>query len=134
MKEILSTHEAPPAFFNRRVFRDAAITLGLSFIGGFVLGFLRSMLGISWDAYGILIGVSNLCSCLLGGFISGLNVTKNVLIRHLQAVGLLVWLFGLLNIALGITDFAGFIISALVIAPCLALGGWLSGFFAKGQS
>lgn len=134
MKEILSTPEAPRAFFNRRVFRDMAITLGLSFVGGFVLGFMRSPLGISWDAYEILIGASNLLSCLLGGFISGLSVPKHARLKHLQAVGLLVWLFGLINIALGVTDFAGFILSVLVIAACLALGGWSAGFFDKRQS
>jgi hypothetical protein len=134
MKDILSTPGAPRAFFNRRVFRDMAITLGLSFVGGFGLGFLRSLFGISWDAYEILIGASNLLSCLLGGFISGLSVPRHARFRHLQAVGLLVWLFGLINIALGVTDFAGFILSVLVIAACLALGGWSAGFFDKRQS
>jgi hypothetical protein len=53
------------------------------------------------------------------------------LVRHLQAVGLLVWLFGLVNVAMGITDFAGFIFSSVFVAACLALGGWISGFFAS---
>jgi hypothetical protein len=131
MKEF--PQESPPevSFFNGKVFRNAAITIGLSFVGGFLIGILRSMGGFSMNSYILLIGASNLFSITLGGVISGLSVPRESLVRHLQAVGLLVWLFGLVNVALGITDFAGFIFSSVFVAACVALGGWISGLLAN---
>jgi len=131
MQEIPNEPSPPPSFLNAKVFRNAAITLGLSFLGGFLVGMARGMGGFSTDSYWFLVGASNLLSCTLGGVISGLSVPRETLVRHLQAVGLLVWLFGLVNVAMGITDFAGFIFSSVFVAACLALGGWISGFFAS---
>jgi hypothetical protein len=131
MKEILPEHPQIKPFFNGKVFRNAAITIGLSFVGGFLVGMARGMGGFSMNSYILLIGASNLFSITLGGVISGLSVPRESLVRHLLAVGLLVWLFGLLNVALGIIDFEGFIFSIVVVAACLALGGWISGLFAN---
>ena len=131
MKEILPEPPQSAPLFNGKVFRNAAITIGLSFVGGFLIGILRSMGGFSMNSYILLIGASNLFSITLGGVISGLSVPRESLVRHLQAVGLLVWLFGLVNVALGITDFAGFIFSSVFVAACVALGGWISGLLAN---
>ena len=131
MRELQPKSAEPTAFFNAKVFRNAAITIGLSFVGGFLIGILRSMGGFSMNSYILLIGASNLFSITLGGVISGLSVPRESLVRHLQAVGLLVWLFGLVNVALGITDFAGFIFSSVFVAACVALGGWISGLLAN---
>jgi hypothetical protein len=134
MKEILPEPPQSAPFFNGKVFRNAAITIGLSFVGGFLIGILRSMGGFSMNSYILLIGASNLFSITLGGVISGLSVPRESLVRHLQAVGLLVWLFGLVNVALGITDFAGFIFSSVFVAACVALGGWISGLLANSRA
>ena len=131
MKEFPNEPSPSAPFFNGKVIRNASITIGLSFVGGFLVGMARGMGSFSGDSYWFLIGASNLLSITLGGVISGLSVPRGALVRHLQAVGLLLWLFGLLNVALGITDFAGFIFSIVVVAACLALGGWISGLFAN---
>ena len=134
MKEF--PQESPPevSFFNGKVFRNAAITIGLSFVGGF-LGLMLLVMGeFSMNSYILLIGASNLFSITLGGVISGLSVPRESLVRHLLAVGLLVWLFGLVNVALGIIDFTGFIFSSVIVAACVALGGWISGLFANSRA
>jgi hypothetical protein len=131
MKEILPEPPQIKPFFNGKVFRNAAITIGLSFVGGFLVGMARGMGSFSMDSYWFLIGASNLLSITLGGVISGLSVPRVALVRHLQAVGLLVWLFGLLNVALGIMDFEGFVFSSVFVAACVALGGWISSLFAN---
>ena len=130
MKEFPQSPSPEASFFNGKVFRNAAITIGLSFVGGFVIGFLKSASGIPGGTYVILIGLSNLLSCTLGGLIAGLSVPKTFRIRHLQAVGVLVWLFGLINIPLGYNDFIGFIFSVVPVALCLALGGWVAGMIS----
>ena len=134
MKEILPEPPQSASFFNAKVFRNAAITIGLSFVGGFLIGILRSMGGFSMNSYILLIGASNLFSITLGGVISGLSVPRESLVRHLLAVGLLVWLFGLVNVVLGIIDFTGFIFSSVIVAACVALGGWISGLFANSRA
>ena len=126
MKEFTPESSPPTPFFNGKVYRNAAITIGLSFVGGFLVGMANGMGGFSADGYMFLVGISNLLSCTLGGVISGLSVPRETIIRHLQAVGLLVWLFGLVNVALEITDFAGFIFSSIFVAACLAIGGWIA--------
>jgi len=131
MKEFPNEPSPSAPFFNGKVFRNAAITIGLSFVGGFLVGMARGMGGFSMNSYILLIGASNLFSITLGGVISGLSVPRESLVRHLQAVGLLVWLFGLLNVALGIIDFTGFIFSSVIVAACVALGGWISSLFTN---
>ena len=131
MKEILPEPPQSASFFNAKGFRNAAITIGLSFVGGFLVGMIRGMAEFSMNSYILLIGASNLFSITLGGVISGLSVPRESLVRHLLAVGLLVWLFGLVNVALGIIDFTGFIFSSVIVAACVALGGWISGLFAN---
>lgn len=126
MKEEIQTPVSAPAFFNKDVFIDAAIIIGLTFLGGAVIGFIRSAGGMSSSAHLMFIVVSNLGGVVLGSFIAGLRFTRGSLVRHLQAVGVLVWLFGLVNIALGITDVIQFVFSSFLIAILVALGGWLS--------
>jgi hypothetical protein len=126
MQEIPNEPSPTPPFLNAKVLRNAAITIGLSFLGGLFVGMARGVGGFSADGYMFLIAVSNLLSCTLGGVISGLSVPREAVVRHLQAVGLLVWLFGLVNVAMGITNFIGFLISSVFVAACLALGGWIA--------
>ena len=126
-----SSTEIP--FFNIKVFRDAAITISLSFVGAFlvVVGMIRGIGGFSMNGYIILAKSSGMVSITLGIIISGLGVPQKSKAKHLQAVGLLVWLSGLLNVALGITDFGGFILSSVFVASYIALGGWISRLFAN---
>jgi hypothetical protein len=134
MRELQPKSAEPTAFFNAKVFRNAAITIGLSFVGGFVIGFLKSAGGMPVGTYVTLIGLSNLLSCVLGGLIAGLSVSKPVRVGHLQAVGLLVWLFGLINVPLGHNDIIGFFFSAIPVALCLALGGWIAGMLSDNKA
>jgi hypothetical protein len=125
-----------PSFLNAKVFRDAGITLALSFVGGLVIGFTTAYfrLQIEEESSVAFVGLSNIACTVLGGFIAGLRTPPAHLLRHLSAVGLIIWLFGLVNIALGFIDFEGFLLTAFVIAPSLALGGWLSQVFNRAKS
>jgi hypothetical protein len=71
MKEFTPESSPPTPFFNGKVYRNAAITIGLSFVGGFLVGMARGMGGFSADGYMFLVAISNLLSCTLGGVISG---------------------------------------------------------------
>jgi hypothetical protein len=125
-----------PSFLNTKVFRDAGIALVLSFVCGFLIGFTQgnSRLQIDEEAEVAFVGLSNIACLVLGGFIAGLRTPPAYLVRHLSAMGLIIWLFGLVNIALGYADFEGFLLSAFIIVPGLALGGWLSQVFNKAKA
>ena len=123
MKKLPQDSSAEIPFFNGKVFRDAAITIGLSFVAGFlvVVG-MDFRFSMNDDMHLLSVGLST----TLGGIISGLSVPHESMVRHLQAVGFLVWLFELLNVALGTKDFIGFILSLFFVAVYIALGGWIS--------
>ncbi len=46
MREETQTTEDKP-YFNKNVFIDAAIVLGLTFVGGFAIGFAGAVVGMS---------------------------------------------------------------------------------------
>ena len=112
------------SFFNVGVFRNAVISIGLSFIGGLLVGMgeLSMRIVLCFIAAFIIL-------IMLGGIISKLGVPQETLFRHLQAV----WLFGFLSLYLGIKDFIGFILSIVFAASYIALGGWMYGFLVKSE-
>jgi hypothetical protein len=125
MREETQTTEDKP-YFNKSVFIDAAIVLGLTFVGGFAIGFVGAVVGMSAQAQNNFMIISNAGGVILGSFIAALRTKSGSLVRHLQAVGTLVWLFNLVNVAFGIISFLQFLFSAIITALLVALGGWLS--------
>lgn len=117
------------AFFNLKVIRDAAITLGLVLMGGFLLGVSRAAFSIPDGTYAKLTDLTNICGLFFGGIIAAYRLPRLNLIRHLAAVGILVWSFCLLNLALGYMDIFGFIYSGFFVAALLSVGGFFSWFF-----
>jgi|APGre2960657444_1045066.scaffolds.fasta_scaffold04659_2 hypothetical protein len=133
MREIQAPAQKTPRFFSKKVFLHAATIWLLSFGGGVVVGFAKGAGQMSTNSYFILLAASNLISLTLGGVIAGLSVPRLELGRHLQAVGLLLWISGLVNVALGALNFVQFILSVLFIVIFLALGAWISGFINKSR-
>ncbi len=125
MREETQTTEDKP-YFNKSVFIDAAIVLGLTFVGGFAIGFVGAVVGMSAQAQNNFMIISNAGGVILGSFIAALRTKSGSLVRHLQAVGTLVWLVNLVNVAFGIISFLQFLFSAIITALLVALGGWLS--------
>ncbi len=125
MREETQTTEDKP-YFNKDVFIDAAIVLGLTFVGGFVIGFAGAVVGMSAQVQNNYMVISNAGGVILGSFIAARRTKSGSLVRHLQAVGTLVWLFNLVNVAFGVISFVQFLFSAIITALLVALGGWLS--------
>lgn len=123
----------PPPFLHGRVFVHAGLIILLTFIAGVVAGFVAAAQRISISKLSMILGLSNLFMISLGGFFVGLRVPRPDLPRHLGAVGLIVWLFGLLNVFLGYVNIEQFLLSALFIAVSLALGGWIAGLISSNQ-
>ena len=131
MREVQEPAKSSPRFFSKKVFFHAATIWLLSFGGGAVVGFAKAAGQMSTNSYFILLGASNLISLTLGGVIAGLSVPRLELGRHLKAVGLLLWISGLVNVALGALNFVQFILSVFFIIICLALGSWIAGLINK---
>ncbi len=70
--------------------------------------------------------ILNASGVILGSFIATRRTKSGSQVRHLQAVGTLVWLFNLVNVAFGVISFVQFLFSAIITALLVALGGWLS--------
>ena len=109
------------------IFRDVAIVVALTAIGGFVIGLsggLRSSNGMT------AIAVSNILLGTVGFIISGCLANGNRW-RHLGFVALGVWLFGIVNIVFFGISIAQWIYSAFAIAMMTGVGGGLSYIFRR---
>ena len=91
---------AEPRFFNLRVLRNASIAIVMSALGGFAVGLLQGVLPVM--TLGAILILSNGLSVVLCGFVSALTPNGQPLLKHLTAVGLLVWACGLLSVFLGL--------------------------------
>jgi hypothetical protein len=119
---------APPAKQQVRisiggVFRDTAIVLTLTLIGGLIIGVSGGLHSSS------AIAVSNLLLGTIGFIISG-SLARGHRWRHLVLVGLGVWLFGLANVALLGISIAQWFASAFAVAIMTGVGGSLSYLFS----
>lgn len=117
----------------KKVLRDALITWLLTMAGGFVIGFGYALSG-SPDILNeqMLIGLSNI-ACTLGGFTVSACLAGPGRFRHLTPVALLLWLSGLLNVALFGFPLAQWAGSIVLIFALMGLGGALSYLFVPPQ-
>jgi hypothetical protein len=108
----------------KAVARDAAIVLGLTFLGGFVIGITSpNELNIS------AIAISNIVLSVVGFFIAGC-LTKSLRFQHLSVVALCVWLVSAHNILLGVS-FLQWVFSSVYVLITMGVGGGLSLLFVK---
>jgi FtsH-binding integral membrane protein len=106
------------------VVRDTLILLGLTFLGGFIVGMVYS-----GEDNGAQIGLSNLVFSVLGFYIVGI-LKETARLKHLVIVALLYWLIGSHNMLLGIS-ISQWLISLVVILICMGVGGCLSFLVSK---
>lgn len=90
----------------KRVLIDAAIVFGLTFIAGFVIGFVAAVLGGA--APPALIGLSDMLFVIVG-FAYVAYRTNGRRFQHLALVALGVWLFSIINPLLGIISLPAWI-------------------------
>jgi hypothetical protein len=108
----------------KAIARDVAIIIGLTFLGGFVIGFLNpNNLNIS------AIAISNILLSSVGFFIAGC-LTKSSRFQHLLIVALCVWVLGAHNMLLG-TTFLQWVFSSIFVLITMGVGGGLSLLFVK---
>jgi len=112
------------------VLRDVAIVFGLTFLGGFVVGFTVSVLRRSGSNYLYAIVVSNLLLGTLGFVISGCLAPPNRW-RHLLLVAFGVWLTGLINVVIAHVSIGQWVGSLLAVALMAGVGGAISYVFKK---
>jgi len=107
--------------------RDAFIVLGLTFLGGFIVG----ISGQGQDHL-LAVAISNLIFSTLGFFIAGC-LNKSNRFKHLSKVVLIVWVVSLVNLLFGITPLQ-WLSSIIFLFITMGIGGGLSLLFVKQQS
>lgn len=106
------------------VARDVAIVLFLTFIGGVIIGIAGGGRSLSMAA----LAISNLLLGSIGFCIAGC-LTRTDRWKHLLVVALIVWLFGLVNVAFFNVNFVQWVFSAIAVLLMMAVGGGLSFLF-----
>jgi hypothetical protein len=109
--------------------RDVAIIILLSFFGGFIGGFVLGVAKINEpEVVTIVIAVISIVTTIAGFWIVGcLNKeAPKERFSYLGYVGISVWLFGLINILVGLSSIKQWILSAIFVLIYLAIGGGLS--------
>lgn len=109
------------------IIRDVAIVVGLTFIGGLIIG----LAGPATPQRKVLaIVISNLSLGTLGFVISGCLAVGDRW-RHLAYVALGVWLFGLVNVIFMGFSVIQWVLSIIAVTLMTAVGGALSYIFRK---
>jgi hypothetical protein len=109
--------------------RDVAIIILLSFFGGFIGGFVLGVARINEpEVMTLVIAVISIVTTIAGFWIVGCLSKKSAMQRfnYLGYVGISVWLVGLTNIAVGLSNITQWMLSSIFILICLAIGGGLS--------
>jgi hypothetical protein len=108
------------------VARDVAIVLFLTFIGGVIIGVAGGGRDLSMTA----LAISNLLLGSIGFCIAGC-LTRVDRWKHLLVVALIVWLFGLVNVAFFHVNLVQWLFSSIAVLLMMAIGGGLSFLFVK---
>ncbi len=114
------------------ILRDVLIVLGLTFLGGFVVGFTAGVSGKPAPLEAI--AISNLVFGILGFVIVGcLNATAaGERFQHLSQVAVGVWLCSLVNVAFGVTIPQWFAAGGFILF-LMGVGGGISLLIVRPQ-
>lgn len=114
------------------VIRDSLIFMGLTFLGGIVVGFVFGLLGErASPKMQIGIAFSNILFGIFAFTISGCLVKANRF-RHLFFVALVTWLLSLINLFFGYS-FSQWLLGAITMLIMMGLGGALSFLFVSNR-
>jgi len=110
--------------------RDVLIVAVLTAIGGVAVGLAADKADMSSPRFVWGVAASNV---LLGsvGFVIAGCLAKGNRWRHLAYVAVGVWLFGLLNVVIGMISLGQWLFSALFVALIMGVGGGLSFAFKR---
>ena len=115
----------------KRLCIDAAVLFLLTFVGGFLVGFLA---GLNAQQINLpLLGLSNLILATVGFAISSYRIREGRWV-HLALLAGIFWISGLVNAVIGFTDFSGWLMSAVPTLVFMALGGGIGWAMAKNRS
>lgn len=107
------------------IFRDFVAILLLTFLGGYLVG------QMNFDNPFKAMQVSNVVAATFGFFVSGC-LSPQERFKHLLFVTILVWLSGLVNVALYSVSLVVWLKGIIILAGCVAIGGGLSKLVVKG--
>ena len=111
------------------ILRDILIVFALTFVGGFVVGFIFATQGAyGTSSYAVALGLSNLLLSTVGFVISGCLAPPERW-RHLLLVAVGVWLLSLINVAFMGVPLIQWAILAIPIAVTMGVGGGVSHLF-----
>lgn len=105
--------------------RDVAIIILLSFFGGFIVGIVKIN---DLETYTTIIAIISFITTTAGFWIVGCLSKKSAMQRfnYLGYVGIVVWLFGIINILIGLSNITLWALSSIFVLICLGIGGGLS--------
>ena len=117
----------------KHVGRDVLIIFGLTFVGGFIVGFTSAISGTSANA--AYLGLSNIIFGTLGFAISYLW-TQTGRLNHILAVAAGTWIFSFINVLFGFGTVGTWIFALIPVLLMAGLGsligwGWASAFPQK---
>jgi hypothetical protein len=113
----------------KKYLRDVAIILLISFAGGFIGGFIIGIAKINdLETYTTVIAIISFITTTAGFWIVGCLNKENIEKRfsYLGYVGIAVWLFGIINILIGLSNITLWALSSIFVLICLGIGGGLS--------
>ena len=114
----------------KAVARDTAIVLGLTFLGGMVVGVAFGVMGAQGsEQMQIAIGFSNITFGVVAFTIAGCLARTNRF-RHLFIVAAVSWIISLMNLLLGYT-LAQWLIGGVLFLIMVGIGGGLSFLFVR---
>jgi hypothetical protein len=105
------------------ILKDVGIVFGLTFVGGFVIGFVGAIAGVLISTP--ILALVNFVLATIGFMIAGLRAPQGNRWPHLMLVAAGVWLGGLVNVPLGVPVVV-WALGIVVVAITMALGGAIS--------
>jgi hypothetical protein len=114
------------------IIRDVIIVFGLTTVGGFILGLAGGVSSTNSQCSNLALAASNVLLGTIGFVVSGCLAHGNRW-RHLSYMALGVWIIGFVNVLFWGASITHWMVSSVLIALMMGLGGALSYIF-KGQS
>jgi hypothetical protein len=115
----------------RTILVDVAILFGLTFFGGFVVGFAAAASSVSMGVMMAALAVSNMVLLTIGFVLSGCRSPRGKRWPHLAWVALGIWLVSFLNVLFLGVSLGQWIGSAVLMVICMLIGGGLSMFIRR---
>jgi len=117
----------------RAILVDVGIIFGLSFGGGFVVGFVAALTRASAGVAMVGLAVSNIVFITIGFVLSGCRAPRGKRWPHIAWVALGLWLVSFINVMFFGVPIGQWVASAFLLSVCMGIGGGLSSFIRRDE-